>query len=653
MNFDDDDKKPPPPPVLGSIPRKSLPPPPDGAATEDVSQPPTPIAASAVEDARMRQFKKPRHQLTARQSLPITQPSVDPIMASSSSISSYPPSSPSPSRHPRQRHKLETIRTVSEHPLIMKFRITNIPMDQGGIPYHRSSARMPKRTRVSYQENDDDNDLLMTDTEDEDNHQAPKKKRRLLAAGDGTTVLVAGESDAEMNAAMPVVNGGGGTPRPPAVIVDSPPPGVLNSLWYSSEAFLSVFVLEKVYGWKTRTSFTLVDGEGNPVDLPIAEASAIQSRLLANEGFFMGDTLKRLEVSRLTPNKCPLVLALAAEQARVVVEEEDVAPKYTLAAGPREEILLIKWRGRSHLHCSWERESELVLLDPSNNNTAKNKIRRYYQNQEMAHGMEWKRVMEDDRSLAATIHMHGTAVASDEEEIASSDDFFSPQCLEVERVMLCDESEMNMDVLARQRALNAKKYREQLQEQGQVEDAVQMAIDAGAAESDKAAKGIRKMAREYLNVASAETPWDPEDNVRYVVKWKGLPYSELTWEYWRDIKRDAVDEAEDFWYRQQAPNVEEALRLATKPHPHIREFRKLNESVSYGVSLRERPVADLGNGSTTSVNDDDEDEASPGFKLRNYQQEGVNWLLFNWWNKRSCILADEMVRLPPIMVAHS
>jgi SNF2 family DNA or RNA helicase len=75
--------------------------------------------------------------------------------------------------------------------------------------------------------------------------------------------------------------------------------------------------------------------------------------------------------------------------------------------------------------------------------------------------------------------------------------------------------------------------------------------------------------------------------------------------------------------------------------------------VSYGVSLRERPVADLGNGSTTSVNDDDEDEASPGFKLRNYQQEGVNWLLFNWWNKRSCILADEMVRLPPIMVAHS
>jgi chromodomain-helicase-DNA-binding protein 7 len=37
-----------------------------------------------------------------------------------------------------------------------------------------------------------------------------------------------------------------------------------------------------------------------------------------------------------------------------------------------------------------------------------------------------------------------------------------------------------------------------------------------------------------------------------------------------------------------------------------------------------------------------------GFKLRPWQLEGVNWLLFNWHQRRGCILADEMVRLPAV-----
>ena len=32
-----------------------------------------------------------------------------------------------------------------------------------------------------------------------------------------------------------------------------------------------------------------------------------------------------------------------------------------------------------------------------------------------------------------------------------------------------------------------------------------------------------------------------------------------------------------------------------------------------------------------------------GMRLRQYQLEGVNWLLFQWHQRRSCILADEMV----------
>ena len=66
----------------------------------------------------------------------------------------------------------------------------------------------------------------------------------------------------------------------------------------------------------------------------------------------------------------------------------------------------------------------------------------------------------------------------------------------------------------------------------------------------------------------------------------------------------------------------------------------MNESPLFGVSSVERPIAKL-------AGEEDIDltvEKDPGveYKLRGYQLEGVNWLTWNWHNKRSCILADEM-----------
>ena len=31
-----------------------------------------------------------------------------------------------------------------------------------------------------------------------------------------------------------------------------------------------------------------------------------------------------------------------------------------------------------------------------------------------------------------------------------------------------------------------------------------------------------------------------------------------------------------------------------------------------------------------------------GRRLRDYQLEGVNWMVWNWYQRRNCILADEM-----------
>ena len=35
-------------------------------------------------------------------------------------------------------------------------------------------------------------------------------------------------------------------------------------------------------------------------------------------------------------------------------------------------------------------------------------------------------------------------------------------------------------------------------------------------------------------------------------------------------------------------------------------------------------------------------EYKNGLTLRDYQLEGVNWMIFNWYHRRNCILADEM-----------
>ena len=93
------------------------------------------------------------------------------------------------------------------------------------------------------------------------------------------------------------------------------------------------------------------------------------------------------------------------------------------------------------MHCSWERPFDIQRLDASNN-TARNKIRRFYQSQEVALGLEWKRVVEEERATAAKIHSHGGEVEG--EEADQGEEYFPIQCLEIERILSCDESEMNM-----------------------------------------------------------------------------------------------------------------------------------------------------------------------------------------------------------------
>ncbi|KAF1775031.1 P-loop containing nucleoside triphosphate hydrolase [Phytophthora cactorum] len=130
---------------------------------------------------------------------------------------------------------------------------------------------------------------------------------------------------------------------------------------------------------------------------------------------------------------------------------------------------------------------------------------------------------------------------------------------------------------------------------------------------------------EYLEIhriiahrQDAPMPADPnfpdapvDDGMRYYIKWRILPYTDATWERACDIKDDAALAK----YKASIVVPDEEV-WKPRPRPSIREYRKLEESPRFG-----------------------EDQS---LSLRAYQLEGLNWLLWNWYNERPSILADEM-----------
>ncbi|XP_074544247.1 chromodomain-helicase-DNA-binding protein 8 isoform X3 [Halichoeres trimaculatus] len=109
-----------------------------------------------------------------------------------------------------------------------------------------------------------------------------------------------------------------------------------------------------------------------------------------------------------------------------------------------------------------------------------------------------------------------------------------------------------------------------------------------------------------LDVSHSVDKDNGEPVVYYLVKWCSLPYEDATWELKEDVDEGKVEEFSKIANRQP--------RLKRTARPPAASWKKLEETREYK------------NGNT----------------LREYQLEGVNWLLFNWYNRQNCILADEM-----------
>ncbi|ELW69658.1 Chromodomain-helicase-DNA-binding protein 6 [Tupaia chinensis] len=108
-----------------------------------------------------------------------------------------------------------------------------------------------------------------------------------------------------------------------------------------------------------------------------------------------------------------------------------------------------------------------------------------------------------------------------------------------------------------------------------------------------------------LEVAHTKDAETGEEVTHYLVKWCSLPYEESTWELEEDVDPAKVKEFESLQVLPEIKHVERPASDAWQKLEKSREYKNSNQ-------------------------------------LREYQLEGMNWLLFNWYNRKNCILADEM-----------
>ena len=107
------------------------------------------------------------------------------------------------------------------------------------------------------------------------------------------------------------------------------------------------------------------------------------------------------------------------------------------------------------------------------------------------------------------------------------------------------------------------------------------------------------------------TTTDGEIQIFFLVKWCNTPYDGSTWEKKDDIMNLEPTKVHEFYSRKIHPTESAGRQL---PRPPRGAFRKLKESPNF----------------------------KHGNQLRQYQMEGLNWLLDCWFNEQACIMADEM-----------
>lgn len=105
-----------------------------------------------------------------------------------------------------------------------------------------------------------------------------------------------------------------------------------------------------------------------------------------------------------------------------------------------------------------------------------------------------------------------------------------------------------------------------------------------------------------------------DGSLDYLCKWESLPYAEATWEDSSLVLRRWPEHISSFQRREASQNTPSRHCRVIKSRPKFHQLKEQPEYIS-----RERDL-----------------------KLRDYQMDGLNWLIMTWSKGNSVILADEM-----------
>lgn len=101
----------------------------------------------------------------------------------------------------------------------------------------------------------------------------------------------------------------------------------------------------------------------------------------------------------------------------------------------------------------------------------------------------------------------------------------------------------------------------------------------------------------------------------YYVKWESLPYAEATWEKAELIRKRSPEQIKEFKRREASNRTPSSSSKILRARPKFSPFKEQPDYLK-GV------LKDL--------------------VLRDYQMDGLNWLVHSWCKENSVILADEM-----------
>ncbi len=267
------------------------------------------------------------------------------------------------------------------------------------------------------------------------------------------------------------------------------------------------------------------------------------------------------------------------------------------------EKYLIKWSHASFLHLSWETEKDLIELVGSNVKSQFKKLQK----------RELKR--------------------QDLFEDLSAGEYFSPAFIQVERIVGIDDDSIDIESVDWQNGIIPVQSNDSpvtpvvedpVTETAETAETVDAVNETSIADSEAVVRprrnrrSIKKIdetikKKDKKRVKSANNILHGSD-ARLLIKWESLSYTEVTYEHVTDLAKLGVEyetALRSFYRREQSI-------------PATSGSKKIKRSLD--SSFMEQPIAPPFLGGT----------------LRDYQWEGVRWLLFNWSQKRNSILADEM-----------